>query len=585
MLRYLSSVGQQLTLTTLLILFICVAAQARENDNPPTPREESRTGLISGRVVSDSGQPLAGATVTVRSGGAFSSGRNTVTNLEGNFQISGLDNALYFITAYYPAYVGSLPSVDAPPPSYRVGDTVRIELVRGGVITGTVTNSSGEPVIGVRVRSFMIRDTSGKSTKGMITLGGERTTDDRGIYRIFGLAPGSYIVQAGGGGIQTSANPTDFDAPTFAPSSTRDTATEIQVRGGEESTVDIRYRGEPGRTVSGTVKIQGNQGASVSLIRVGDGMRTSSSAYQAANARGFMFSGIGDGDYEVTAQEATSLPSTSSPEVSISEPVRFSVRGADVSGLELVPKPLAVITGKLALEPSKVPECQNKRQPLLSETSITPIQNRKEAASDQLAFMIAFLGATIPDKDGAFAIKNMRPGQYSFTPRFFARYWFLKSMTLPPAAPASTTAKTTNSAVRDAAKNWTSVKSGDRVTGLTITLAEGAGSIRGVIDKKEVNDLRVYLVPSERDKVEEPLRYFMSTVNNDGTFALNNLAPGRYWILAQRSQADLPASIEKLRLPDALDARTKIRRSAETVKLEVELKPCQNLTDYKLNPN
>ena len=49
-------------------------------------------------------------------------------------------------------------------------------------------------------------------------------------------------------------DPFDADVPTYAPASTRDEAAEITVRGGEEtSNVDIRYRGEPGRIVSGTV--------------------------------------------------------------------------------------------------------------------------------------------------------------------------------------------------------------------------------------------------------------------------------------------------------------------------------------------
>jgi hypothetical protein len=94
--------------------------------------------------------------------------------------------------------------------------------------------------------------------------------------------------------------------------------------------------------------------------------------------------------------------------------------------------------------------------------------------------------------------------------------------------------------------------------------------------------MRVYLVPSERDKSEDPLRYFTSEVAADGTFSLSNLPPGRYWALAQQSQAEVPASTEKLRLPDALEARSNVRRIAESIKNEVELKPCQNVTDYKL---
>ena len=101
--------------------------------------------------------------------------------------------------------------------------------------------------------------------------------------------------------------------------------------------------------------------------------------------------------------------------------------------------------------------------------------------------------------------------------------------------------------------------------------------------------LRVFLVPSERDKVNDPLRYFTAEVNGDGTFLFTNLPPARYWALAQQSQAEIPTSTEKLRLPDALEARANIRRAAEAAKVEVELntlpKSDRLQTSSELKPN
>jgi hypothetical protein len=78
------------------------------------------------------------------------------------------------------------------------------------------------------------------------------------------------------------------------------------------------------------------------------------------------------------------------------------------------------------------------------------------------------------------------------------------------------------------------------------------------------------------------LRYFTQQLAGDGTFLLTSIPPGRYWVLTQQPQQDAPGTTEKLRLPDAIDTRTKIRRAAEALKTEIELKPCQNLTDYKI---
>jgi len=565
------------------IIVMCVVSCAQQSS------EEVKTGTISGRVVNENGQPLVGAIVSISPAGAVSSGRSTISNLEGNFQVSGLENALYYVWANSPPYVTAPLDLETPFPTYRVGDSVRLELIRGGVITGTVTNTAGDPVLGVGVRAFMVHDATGKPTKSMDRSLAERSTDDRGIYRIYGLVPGSYLVRAGGGGAQGILSATEFDAPTYAPSSTRDTAAEIQVRAGEEATVDIRYRNEPGHVISGRVKLQGTSGASVTLVRVGDGLISTSGSFQPDAGQGFALSGIADGEYELTAQEVTSSRTMAFPDFAISDPIRVTVKGADVTGLELTPKPLASVTGKVILEPSKLPECQNKRQPLFSETMVTLLQNRKEQRTDQLSSYRWFLENSIPDKDGAFIIRNVRAGQYSFSPHFFARYWYLKSITLSASQNNSGQVKATSSVNSDIGRNWTTLKSGDRLTGLTISLAEGAASIRGQVTKSEDakmgDGLRVFIVPSERDKVNDPLRYFTGEVNGDGTFLLTNLPPGRYWVLAQQSQAEIPTSTEKLRLPDALEARTNIRRAAEAAKVEVELKPCQSLNDFKLRPN
>jgi hypothetical protein len=40
--------------------------------------------------------------------------------------------------------------------------------------------------------------------------------------------------------------------------------------------------------------------------------------------------------------------------------------------------------------------------------------------------------------------------------------------------------------------------------------------------------------------------------------------------------------LSKLRLPDEADARAKLLHDAEGAKIETELKPCQNVTDYRL---
>jgi hypothetical protein len=162
-----------------------------------------------------------------------SGGRSTAADAEGRFRLTGLEAGLYQITGYSPAYVSQLPETDSAQSYYRVGDSVRVEMIKGGVITGTVVNSTGEPIVGIRVRAISVRDPKGQFTRTPQFGNTERSTDDRGMYRLYGLAPGTYVVSAGGAGNQSyQLTPYETDVPLYAPSSSRDTATEFTVRSG-----------------------------------------------------------------------------------------------------------------------------------------------------------------------------------------------------------------------------------------------------------------------------------------------------------------------------------------------------------------
>jgi hypothetical protein len=502
---------------------------------------------------------------------ALSGNRTLVTDSDGNFRMNNLAAAVYVVSASYPAYVA--PPYDPLEPGnyHRIGESVRLELVRGGVITGTVTNAAGEPVISVRVRAQMVRDSRGGDPLPFAFR--EQSTDDRGIYRIFGLTPGTYVVFAGGGGSQGfQLNPYGLDVPTYAPSSTRDTAAEVNVHGGEEANADIRYRGEQGRTISGTVKVGSPNAATITLTQAGSRGMPAGATFQYPGMPGFSFMGVGDGEYEVVAQEVSTAQTTLFPDLSISEAKRVTVKGADVTGLELTTKPLARVSGRVALEPSKAAECQNKRGPLFVETLV--VLHPPEKETREIFPNLRMIGASSTvDEKGGFLMRNVVPGKYLIEPRFYARYWYLDSVSTGAAQ------KT------DAAGNWTTIKFGDQLTNVTVTLAEGAASLRGRLTAEtgaEVpSGLVVYLMPADRERALDVLRFFVAPVNADGTFAFNNLPPGRYFT-STKTLDPQTATMNKLRLPEAAEARAKLRRAAETQKSTLELKPCQNLTDYKL---
>lgn len=576
----------------IVILFTLVlpsfSATGQIQQSPVTDEETQvmDTGAISGSVVNENGQPLPNALVFIRALGSLKQVRSVTTDREGRFRLSGLERLTYSISASVPAYAAPVRDPDSIEAAYyRVGDSVRLVLVKGGVITGSVKSTGDEVVVGVSVKAQMIRDGNGQPLRYRAMFQ-DSITDDRGIYRIYGLPTGTYVVMAGGTGSFWGpvVNAYATDSPTYAPASTRETAAEINVRAGEETAnVDIRYRGERGHIVGGVASGPPSPepvAFNLTLTSTLDGGSLwNNVAYQPRHSRGFVFFGVADGDYDVTAQSP--MPNG---EWTLSEPRRIRVSGADVTGIELITKPLGVISGRVLLEDSKAAECKNKRRPLFAETLVFAWRNENKEAKAPPQFNWPLGAPVSPDKQGNISLRNLAAGQYHFITRFSAKYWYLQSVSLPTSQAPGPKATPASREV-DAARNWTTVNTGDRLSGLTIKLSEGAASLHGKLVLREGEKpparLHVYLLPAEQEKADDVLRFFASPII-DGAFAVNNLAPGRYWIVAQPALDVAMSSLAKLRLPDQAEIRAKLRSDAEDSKTEIEFKPCQNVMDYEL---
>ena len=563
----------------MVVFALSVMAQVQ----PPAANEKlapANSGTISGKVVNENGQPLPNAQVYVRPFGVVANPFIAVTDREGAFQVSNLDSASYSVSAVAPAYVPPTREPQSLPTRYRPGDSVTLTLIKGGAVTGTVTNSVGEPLVGIGVRVQMIRDANGRMLpRGTVT---ERLTDDRGVYRVYRLLTGTYVVSAGGPSETANSfvNVFENDAATYAPSSTRETAAEISVRTGEEvSGIDIRYRAEQGRTISGEVKVSDpNSVFTVMLNAAGDtGAQWHTSISQSAGASEFVINGIADGDYDIHAQFYVQAGG----ERGVSEQQRISVRGADVAGIVLTTKLFGSVAGRLVVEETTIAECTDKERPLFNETLVSSWHN-ENAAAKRTPQAVWSLGAPVaPNAEGNFVLRNLAPGEYFFAVRPQATYWYLRSALLTPPSSAGPKAKPV-----DATRVWTNVKPGDKLSGLTLTLTHGAASLRGKLALAEGEQAPsrtiAYLVPAETERAEEVLRFFSTQVSPDRKFAFNNVPPGRYWIMAQPlAETDGP-SAAKIRFPHETAWRARLRRDAQAAKNEIALKPCGNVTDFQL---
>jgi hypothetical protein len=580
------------------------------DQQPPAAEKKISSGAIKGRVV-EGGRPVADASITVLPVNFTSKPQSLVTMMfrpvnsdaDGQFQITGLTPGAYTIQASAPGYV----SDTSLQQYYRIGDNVTLSLVRGGVITGTVTNSSGEPVVGAVVRAIKIRDTDNNALRSrgdlmsqlpgssnfILAMLGPFKTDDRGIYRIYGLEAGYYQVAAGGrqmgdifGGSGASAY--DGDAPTYFPSSTMATAAEVIVRPGNEATsIDIRYRDHKGHSISGTVsggKVTAQQGIQVYLTRAGSGITESTTfVLPTGKDQVFAFDSLLDGEYFVTALAGPGgmMGGTEDMNASLSPAHRVTISGSDITGVELVIEPLASITGRAVLESiagTQKAECAPGRRMRLEEVVISTKRETIGKPEDQSLAMLVALGTTSPDEKGEFTSNLLRPGVQHLGAQIGGENYYVKSMTLPPSTP--------NGKPIDAGKGIR-LKSGDKLKGLVVSIKEGAALLSGKVEtgnegKPPSEKVRVYLVPAETEAADDVLRYFESDIASDGGFALRNLPPGQYWLLA-REVSDQEQSAEDHK-PLAWDpaARTALRVEGGATKKILEFGACQQVTGFAL---
>jgi hypothetical protein len=248
-----------------------------------------------------------------------------------------------------------------------------------------------------------------------------------------------------------------------------------------------------------------------------------------------------------------------------------------VTGLDLAVVAMAGIDSRVNIEADAKLNCGRRRDTALRETMITLRRSRPEEKSGATKEKPAELSETsvtslenIPNEKGEVHFRNLTPGTYRFEIRLPAAGWYLKDLSLGKPEP-------------NIARAGIAVKQGDRISGVTITIAEGGAGLRGRVTAAENQtlpaNLRLYLAPAARENSDNPLRFFEAAVANDGTFAVGNIAPGRYLLVAEAAEPTGKDSVKSTRTDAALRAR--ILREATALNKEINFKPCERTADYE----
>lgn len=579
----------------LSLILLCAApvrvaiAQAGAKENAEAAPQARRDGVITGRVVNDAGRPVAGAPILViKAGVKITSGIQTSTaDDEGNFKATGLDPGSYTISTTAPGYV--VARADSERDYHRPGESVTINLVKGGVITGRVTDPYGEPMVGVRAQAFKVRELEGGQKYSPDLRGNNgRLTDDRGVYRLYGLEPGVYVVGVSNdqSGLYGGGNP-GREAMTWHPSSPRAAAAEVIVRSGEEiAGVDIRHREDRGHTISGTVvggAAPDSTGEGVTVMLTSGADRQLIGTTWTSGTKGFAMFGAPDGEYEIVAFQVSPMQT----DFASSTPRRVVVKGADVSGIELRIAPPASISGRVKIEASRAEKspCEDGAQAratveevVLSAAPEDESRPSIQSVEPYFRYLDGAMGGA-PDEKGEFTLSGLAAGRFRIKSDLPDDGWYVRAITQPAPGAAKKPV--------DASRNGVVVKAGEKLSGVEVAIAEGAASLNGrVVPAKGASKLpsrlRVHLIPAEVSAADDILRYDETAVGADGGFGFKHIAPGKY-LLHTRQASEKEANNDRSR-PAAWDAveRAKLRREATAAKNEIELKVCERVKEHVL---
>ena len=500
----------------ILFVLLCVPVSLRAQ-TPAKPAVKAARSSVSGRVTIKD-KPAAGITVGLRqtvSGMPTQKIYTAITDGEGFYRVAGVPAGTYEVTPAALAYV-AVDGNNARPKSVIVGDDENIEdinfsLVRGGVITGKVTDANGRPVVQYQVNLYRAADFLQQPLR-QVYAGSVVQTDDRGVYRFFGLTPGRYKVACGRGDEVFAAN----DAPSrvmykqvFHPDVAEQTKSPIiEVREGSEATnIDITL-GVPEQTfrVSGRV-VDGQSGSPVPNVRfafqrslgerieIADGIAMS-------NSRGeFTTEGLLPGKYGVV------LFGDNNPEFRV-DALWFDVVDQDVTGLTVKLNQGSSVAGTLVVEPD------DKK----GFAKLVQLQLRAYVSAPPGTPTVSHTVWSPISPDGTFKLIGLSPGRVNL--------WFTVPMVPTPPKGFAISRVEHNGVVLP---HGLDIKEGDQLTGVRIFVSYGTATLRGVVNIENgtlPDGARMFVQLSKPGT--PPTHIAALTVDARGHFMMEGLPAGAY---------------------------------------------------------
>jgi hypothetical protein len=499
-----------------VLLTFCIPLYTQSQTKPV---KKEPAGSISGKV-SFKGKGAPGIIVGLRAADPYSrqtSFNKATTDQEGNYRITNVPPGTYQVL---PAASAFLISGDRGGKTLLIaaGETVEgidFTLNRGGVITGKAMDSEGRPLIEEHITLLAVEGTNQGVQHYMVAQMGHQT-DDRGVYRIFGIPQGKYRVALGQGddGFRARGARTSRYKQTFHPSVTEALkATVIEVSEGSEATnVDITV----GRTLatftaSGRI-VDGETGKPLANIKYGlQTLGNDRSSFVSGN-----LTSDGQGEFKLEnlmpGKYAVFIVPQENGEM-YADPVTFDLIDQDVTSLLLKTSPGASISGVVSMEGTNDRSVIARLGQMRIQTYVA-----KEGPGD------SWIRPVTVNQEGGFRIGGLRGGiaQFSLTSSDGSQ---LRGFMLIRVE-------------RDgiAQPRGVEIKDGEQVTGVRLVVGYGNGTIRGLV-KVENGELPttarigVWLTILGDDPANQ--RHLPSpNVDSRGRFIVEGLPAGNYEVNA-----------------------------------------------------
>jgi uncharacterized protein (DUF2141 family) len=481
--------------------------------------QRDTTGQISGHVYrSDGGEPIAKATVTLR-GLQHANPQVVQTGADGAFVFRDLEPGTYMLqaerTGFVPKNYGQEGAGRNSTINLTAGQTLNdmnIPLEMAGVISGNVTDEGDEPLEGIAVAAMRMRYFAG-GREDVVVMHTERT-DDLGNFRLAGLMPGSYYLQAAGaeGGGRGSVN-ASYRRIYYPSAALLNGAQTIQVVAGNEIRgIHLSIPLQVGYSISGVVTDTEEDGPRPYNIMVllSEGSAESAGLPVATTVThtdgSFIVHGVPAGDYVLVARGTGGRglsPGADVLTIVQGDPgtgiASVTVANAD-SSANIVIGRAGAVRGEIAVDGAK-------------GAGSFGVSVALEASGGRRAGSRTSVGAT-----GTFAIEGIAPGRYSFVVAG-APMLYVKQATCAGA---------------DYAVQPVVMDSGTLLSDCKILLANDAGAFTGrVMDGDNgVPDMVVVAIPESRT-LRRVARYAMrGKTDGNGLFHIVGVIPGEYELFA-----------------------------------------------------